>query len=412
VTNFTVKAKPPSTSFANGLSEAQLQGLNSSDFPLYNYITTGYNPDKVQRVVIMLHGLGRDAWSYFDQTHEALLSAASRRSTKTRQARLKVDEVVIMAPIFLNGEDAGCYPVDAAQQPISNTLVWDGSSWAEGADSMYPATMYDSNGHPFPSPGVSSFEALDAVIAWFSDRDRFPRLNTIIVAGHSLGAQMVQRYALIGAVPSGTVPVHFVVANPGSFAYLNAERPRSYDDCPDTYNNWKYGLSAYSQSYLSDFITDSLDSTNDVESVVQRYRRRIVSYLFGLADHGLGDIRCEALAQGTTHLGRGQNFVKHLSSMEGGFPSAHSVNYIANVSHDGLGMFKSNPGLERLFYINLNGTECPTAVGDDDQIASQWAGENQTSMTSPASNALNPSARQALAFPVAVQLCLFFSFTL
>ena len=59
--------------------------------------------------------------------------------------------------------------------------------------------------------------------------------------------------------------------------------------------------------------------------------------------------------------------------MHGGFPKTHSVNYVEGVSHDGLGMFQSKAGLERLFFINLNGTESPTAVGDDDESAVRWA---------------------------------------
>ncbi|GAK62057.1 carbohydrate-binding wsc protein [Moesziomyces antarcticus] len=400
-TTFVVKAAPPSSYTGPILTTAQQQGLNATDFYLYNYITTGYNATKIQRAVIMLHGLGRDAWSYFDQTHVALLNATSRKERTTHQSRLRADEVVIMAPIFLNQDDPGCYPVDANKQPNSTALVWNDSDWAEGADSIYPSTVNDAQGIPFAAPGVSSFEALDMAVGRFANKTLFPNLNTIIVAGHSLGAQMVQRYALIGAVPSGTVPVHFVVANPGSYAYLTEWRPRPYDKCADTFNDWKFGLNAYSQSYLSDFITDSLDTTNDVESVVQRYRRRVVSYLFGLADHGKGDTRCEARAQGTTHLGRGRNFVKHLTDMDGGFPAAHTVNYIPNVSHDGLGMFTSQAGLERLFFINLNGTETPTAVGDDDQSAANWQQAKKSAQHS-ASSAATVRARMVGVGVVAV----------
>ncbi|CDW98083.1 hypothetical protein [Sporisorium scitamineum] len=339
VTDFPVKATPPSSDSGAKLTAPQLESLDNTAFYLYNYISTGYNATKVQRAVIMLHGLGRDAWAYFDLTRESLLNATSRTERSSHRPRLRFDEVVIMAPVFMNLEDPGCYPVDEQKNPTSNALVWNSSSWAQGADSVYPNSSYDADGQPFQPPGVSSYEALDAAVAWFSNKTIFPNINTIIVAGHSLGAQMVQRYALIGAVPSATVPVHFVVANPGSYAYLSDWRPRSYDNCTDTFNNWKFGLNAYSQSYLSDFIADSLDTTNEVESVVQRYRRRIVSYLYGLDDHGKGDTGCEALAQGTTHLGRGSNFIKHLSGLEGGFPAAHSVNYVAGVAHDGLGMF-------------------------------------------------------------------------
>lgn len=391
VTDFAIKAAPPSRNSGFQYNGSQLQGLQNTDFYLYNYISNGYNASKVERAVIMLHGLGRDAWAYFDLTRESLLNATSRRDRGSHKARLRFDEVVIMAPIFLNQEDPGSYPVDDDGSPSSNALVWRTSTWAQGADSIYPDSINDTLGNSFQPPGVSSFEALDAAVAWFSNKTIFPRMNTIIVAGHSLGAQMAQRYALIGAVPSATVPVHFVIANPGSYAYLTEWRPRSYDNCSDTFNNWKFGLNAYSQTYLSDFIAESLDTTNEVESVIERYRRRIVSYLYGLADHGKGDTGCEALAQGTTHLSRGRNFIRHLSELEGGFPAAHSVNYIPNVSHDGLGMFQSQAGLERLFFINLNGTESPTAVGDDDQSARQWTAARQSKASSSDSSLLSSS---------------------
>ncbi|SJX60648.1 uncharacterized protein SRS1_11876 [Sporisorium reilianum f. sp. reilianum] len=375
VTTFPVKATPPPSDSGVKLTSAQLESLENTDFQLYHYISTGYNTTKVQRAVIMLHGLGRDAWAYFDLTRESLLNATSRTERSSHRPRLRFDEVVVMAPVFTNLEDPGCYPVDDQKNPTSNALVWNASSWAQGADSVYPNSIYDAEGKLFQPPGVSSYEALDAAVAWFSNKTVFPNINTIIVAGHSLGAQMVQRYALIGAVPSATVPVHFVVANPGSYAYLSDWRPRSYDSCTDTFNSWKFGLNTYSQSYLSDFIADSLDTTNEVESVVQRYRRRIVSYLYGLDDHGRGDTGCEALAQGTTHLDRGRNFVRHLTQLDGGFPAAHTVNYVPGVAHDGLGMFSSKPGLERLFFIHLNGTEVPTAVGDDDSSVTQWVNQ-------------------------------------
>lgn len=118
------------------------------------------------------------------------------------------------------------------------------------------------------------------------------------------------------------------------------------------------------------------------------------------------DTRCEALAQGTTHLGRGRNFIQHLTEMDGGFPAAHTVNYIPNVSHDGLGMFQSKAGLERLFYINLNGTESPTAVGDDDQSARQWSkakhSSQQSSSGAPSLPLSSASIEALLAFQLAV----------
>jgi hypothetical protein len=40
---------------------------------------------------------------------------------------------------------------------------------------------------------------LDQVIQWFANPSNFPNLKQIIVGGHSAGAQMTQRYAVVGA---------------------------------------------------------------------------------------------------------------------------------------------------------------------------------------------------------------------
>lgn len=141
----------------------------------------------------------------------------------------------------------------------------------------------------------------------------------------------------------------------------------------------------HSQRYLTDFVTQSLDTSNDVTSVVSRYRERLVHYLFGLADFGEGDQRCEALAQGDYHLMRGRNFMRHLRKMDGGFPEAQTVNYIPKIQHDPLGMFTSRPGLEKLFAINFDGGESPVAVGDADP-------DRQVSLLSVSSDLLGRSS--------------------
>jgi len=45
---------------------------------------------------------------------------------------------------------------------------------------------------------VSSFEALDAILGRLADRTIFPNLKTVVLAGHSGGAQVVQHYAIVG----------------------------------------------------------------------------------------------------------------------------------------------------------------------------------------------------------------------
>ena len=83
---------------------------------------------------------------------------------------------------------------------------------------------------PGPAP-ISSFEVIDVILARLADRARFPDLRRVVVAGHSGGGQMVQRYAVVGhgeaALTAAGIAVRYVVANPSSYLYFSAERPRA-----------------------------------------------------------------------------------------------------------------------------------------------------------------------------------------
>jgi hypothetical protein len=63
-----------------------------------------------------------------------------------------------------------------------------GYFWFQGSNNIYPASQTT----------VSAFEVLDQILRWFANRSNFPILNEIVIAGHSMGAQMVQRYAVVG----------------------------------------------------------------------------------------------------------------------------------------------------------------------------------------------------------------------
>ena len=167
----------------------------------------------------------------------------------------------MIVPQFLAGID-----VDAHHLP-PDTLRWSLVGW-EGGD---PAEG------PLPA---SSFDALDAILARLADRRLFPNLKQVVVAGHSGGAQVVQRYAIAGkgetALKGENIAVRYVVANPSSYAYFSADRPEPSiaASCPG-YNNWKYGMDAR-PSYLA------APSPAELE---QRYVARQVIYLLGHARH-------------------------------------------------------------------------------------------------------------------------------
>lgn len=52
---------------------------------------------------------------------------------------------------------------------------------------------------------------------------------------------------------------------------------------------------------------------------------------------------------------------------KGYFPDSQTVDWVIGVQHNSREMFLSKMGLQRLFFINLDGEETPTAVGDDDK---------------------------------------------
>lgn len=98
----------------------------------------------------------------------------------------------MIAPYFANGDDKGVgYPwttgLKAGRGSTSSALVWSGSQWASGADNQYPA-------YPTNVTDISSYDVLDQIIQYFDNPALFPNMNQIVIAGHSLGGQTVQRY--------------------------------------------------------------------------------------------------------------------------------------------------------------------------------------------------------------------------
>jgi hypothetical protein len=171
-----------------------------------------------------------------------------------------------------------------------------------------------------------------------------------VIAGHSAGGQLVQRYALgSAAAPEGpAIPVRYVVANPSSFMYLDSRRPdgrggfapaRASIRC--LVNAYKYGPDGRNP-YMSGAPLDVM---------VRRYRARDVVYLLGAADSdpaaaGL-DRRCAAMAQGPHRLARGTWFKAYMDRFF--TPHAHRLVLVPGVGHSPNQMFRSREGRSVLF---------------------------------------------------------------
>jgi pimeloyl-ACP methyl ester carboxylesterase len=110
----------------------------------------------------MLHGRLRDATVYY----RTAISAVAGRSGW-----------LVVVPQFLAQVDIATHRLPA------RTLRWSLTGWMGGEAATAPS-------------GQSTFAVLDTLLARVAER--LPGLRKLVVAGHSGGAQVVQRYGLLG----------------------------------------------------------------------------------------------------------------------------------------------------------------------------------------------------------------------
>jgi pimeloyl-ACP methyl ester carboxylesterase len=276
---------------------------------------------RVTRVIVIFHGKGRNAEGYFRSTNDAVGSAGKEGGG-----------TVVIAPQFLIEEDAEAHHLDPS------VLRWHHEGWEAGENAVGPAS-------------ISSFDAIDAILAQLADRSRFPYLVQIVLAGHSGGGQILQRYAVVGhgeaALTKAAVRVRYVVANPSSYVYFSEDRPVSsggfapYSGPCKNFNRWKYGLQ-HPPPYVG-------QASADIE---ENYSRRDVIYLLGTADtdphHPDLDVSCEAEAEGPYRLARGEAYFAYMKSRHAAALSQRLWK-VPGVAHDERGMFHSSCGMAALF---------------------------------------------------------------
>jgi hypothetical protein len=274
---------------------------------------------RITRAVIVVHGKGRDVRADYRTAMEAAGSAGPA-------AR----ETIFIAPQFLDEED-----VDVHDTP-ADVLRWRRTAWDSGA----PASA------PIP---VSSYEVVDALIMRLADRSIFPDLTTVVLAGHSAGAQLIQRYAVVGKAPaalSNTSGIHFrfVIANASSYVYFSDQRPVPARACR-SFNHWKYGT-VDGAPYLKS------GAEPDWPRLEANYAQQDVIYLLGTADtdpHEKDlDVSCSGEAQGPARFARGQAYYAYLHSRNG-VRWNQRMWFVPDVAHSARRMFTSACGVSALF---------------------------------------------------------------
>lgn len=277
---------------------------------------------QITRAFILVHGQGRNADDYFRTAVAAAFLGGA------------LEDTVVISPRFASS-DRGC-----ADKLDADEVNWpcSGDSWRSGAAAR-------------GNDGLTSYDFVDEILRRLARKEVFPNMKRIIVAGHSAGGQYVSRYAMANRVHDSLgIPVTYVVSNPSSYAYPDANRPRAganagemgpYGDGRNctTYNQWPYGLEKRT-GYAASMSDDQLR---------KQYVSRPVMYLLGELDTlplaGF-DSSCPAMAQGPSRLARGQSYAAYMNAKYG---AAHKVTVVPLCGHNARCMFTADPALEVVF---------------------------------------------------------------
>ncbi|MGA2196505.1 MAG: hypothetical protein ABSH40_14680 [Bryobacteraceae bacterium] len=200
--------------------------------------------------------------------------------------------------------------------------------------------LWRSGGVAASDAKLTSFDFIDQILRQLANKETFPNLKAIVVAGHSAGGQFVTRYEMANRVHESLgVPVTYVVSNPSSYAWLDSTRPIGEVTNCANYDRWPYGMENIS----------GYASKQTPEELKKQLASRPTTYLLGEIDIlplGGFDSSCSAMAQGPTRLARGQAFGKLVNEK---FGAKHQVTIVPLCGHNARCMFTAEVALPILF---------------------------------------------------------------
>jgi len=301
----------------------------------------------VTRALIIFHGKLRNADVYNESGLHAIKTAGLSAMTST----------LLITPQFLGKNDIDAFHLSAS------VLRWAPEAWMGGMNAI------DATG---AATGPSSFDAIDAILMRLADRKIFPNLKNVVLAGHSGGGQVMQRYAVVGRAGDvllrAGIHVRYVIANPSSYVYFSPDRPvlSAKTDftfglpartCYGKYDKWKYGINE-PPPYVGDANFEVLES---------QFLRRDVIYLLGTDDidpnHPALDKTCSAEVEGPYRFFRGKAYFRYMELRHPELATdsaSQKLEFVPGVEHDGDKMLNSSCGLNALF----NTGACTTRVLD------------------------------------------------
>lgn len=292
----------------------EVKPIGAASFPLYStHSLSGRHPE-VERAVVVVHGVLRNADEYFsDVAKSAALAGVA-------------DKTVVLAPHFQSNED----------KVPAGLLYWDESTWKRGDDSLVGGD-------------VSAFKVMDLIVEALADRARFPNVREIVLTGHSAGGQFMSRYVATSRAEDslGSIAFHYVVSNPSTYFYTNDQRALAGTldkfgpvpaGCPD-YDDYPYGVQKRN-AYASQV------TVSEMEHFLATRR---LSLLLGDSDNQTDylDMSCGANLQGAYRFVRGLTYANFLEVFLR--PAQFRVAIVKGVGHSGRDMYQSPVGQAVLF---------------------------------------------------------------
>lgn len=285
--------------------------------PYFSNMPLDGNHPSITRAVIVVHGLHRNAQSAFQAVMDSANYSGEEHAT------------IVFAPWFQESS------------PAPGQLYWSNDRWRDGRVSNAQSGIQS----------LSSYAVIDLILKQLTDPGRFPDLTEMVLAGHSAGGQLMQRYAATNLIQPALKPlrIRYIVANPGTYMYLNRRRwirgkfrtPGWFRRliCP-TWNTYRYGL-RNRNGYVGQ------PSKTQIRS---QYPERRVIYLLGDKDVENGDLdrSCPARFQGSHRFQRGKTYFKYIEKFF--TPHMHALITVPGVGHSGGEMYRSPAGQAALFH--------------------------------------------------------------
>lgn len=302
--------QPCTSASGNCFQELTLANDNnqSASFGFYRsypvYDKTEVTWDQLEQVVLVMHGINRNAGEYFSWMNSSVSGEGALGRT------------LVIAPRFVVEDEAE-----------SGNYFWERTGWRDGANSVNEVS-------------ISSFAIIDQLLEPLANTNKFPNLNRVLITGHSSGGLFTHVYAAANVAQQENPGWNWQYLPSNSQYYYYPDGRRLQENSENLYT--PSNCSGYNFWPLGFRITPEYVSQLERETVNRQFLERNITYLLGNGnqpDPTLNTEDCSATLLGSTRFQRGVNMFNYL--MEA-YPNAnHQFLEVDGIGHDGEGIFTS-----------------------------------------------------------------------